>query len=159
VTLANDNIMCFADLKGKRVSLAKAGSGTAANADLVLRTAGVRDQVKAQFLRFSEAGNALRDDKIDAFAPYVIKAAAYNGRVVTDAQSYGVPSTIMAQDSVPDETIYKIVKYVFTTKTQKYMKTVYKPWNPSPGSAAFKCPGIKHHPGALKAYKDLGLIE
>ena len=46
----------LADLKGKRVSLAKAGSGTAANADLILRTVGVRDQIKAQFLGFSEAG-------------------------------------------------------------------------------------------------------
>ena len=61
VTLAKDNIKSFADLKGKRVSLAKAGSGTAANADLILRTVGVRDQIKAQFLGFSEAGNALRD--------------------------------------------------------------------------------------------------
>ena len=68
VTLAKDDIKAFADLKGKRVSLAKAGSGTAANADLILRTVGVRDQIKAQFLGFSEAGNALRDGNIDAFA-------------------------------------------------------------------------------------------
>jgi len=67
VTLAKDNITSFADLKGKRVSLAKAGSGTAANADLVLRAVGIRDQVKARYLGFSEAGNALRDGNIDAF--------------------------------------------------------------------------------------------
>lgn len=199
VTLDKDGIKSFADLAGKRVSLAKAGSGTAANADLILRTVGVRDKIKAQFLGFSEAGNALRDGNIDAFAvasavpvpvvsamaatrkirliplapnelkavlgknpafaPYVIKAADYGGGVVADAQSYGVPSTIMAQDSVPDETIYRIVKYVFTDKTDKYMKTVYKSWNPTAGIAVFKNAGIKHHPGALKAYKELGMTK
>ncbi len=199
VSLAKDNIKSFADLKGRRVSLAKAGSGTAANADLILRTVGMRDQIKAQFLGFSEAGNALRDGNIDAFAvasavpvpvvmamaatrkirliplsptelnnvlgknpafaPVVIKASEYGGGVVGDAQSYGVPSTIMAQDSVPDETIYRIVKYVFTEKTMKYMTTVYKSWNPKPGTDAFKNAGIKHHPGAVKAYKELGLLK
>jgi TRAP transporter TAXI family solute receptor len=197
VSLAKDNIKTFADLKGKRVSLAKAGSGTAANADLILRTTGVRDKIKAQFLGFSEAGNALRDGNIDAFAvssavpvpvvsamaatrkirlislkqselkallgknpafaPYTIRAKDYGKGVVNDAQSYGVPSTIMAQASVPEETIYKIVKYVYTEKTRKYMTTVYKSWNPTPGISAFNNAGIKMHPGALRAYKELGL--
>jgi TRAP transporter TAXI family solute receptor len=197
VTLAKDNIRSFADLKGKRVSLAKAGSGTAANADLVLRTVGVRDQVDARFLGFGEAGDALRDGNIDAFAvasavpvpvvsslaatrkirliplsqseltavmgknpafaPFVIKSSVYGSGVVADAQSYGTPSTIMARDTVPEEVVYRIVKYIFTAKTQKYMKTVYKSWSPEPGLAAFKSAGIKMHPGALRAYKELGM--
>lgn len=197
VTLAKDNINSFADLKGKRVSLAKAGSGTAANADVVLRAVGVRDQIKAQFLGFSESGNALRDGNIDAFAvssavpvpvvtamaatrkirliplnptelkavmgknpaytPVVIKAKEYGSGVVGDAQSFGVPSTIMAKASVPDEVVYQIVKYVFTDKTQKYMKTVYKSWNPTTGTSAFKSAGVKRHPGAVKAFKELGM--
>jgi TRAP transporter TAXI family solute receptor len=197
VTLAKDNIKSFADLKGKRVSLAKAGSGTAANADVVLRAVGVRDMIKPQFLGFSESGNALRDGNIDAFAvssavpvpvvtsmaatrkirliplsgselksvmgknpayaPYTIRAKDYGDGVVADALSFGVPSTIMAKDSVSEETIYKIVKYVFTDKTDKYMKTVYKSWNPTPGTDAFNNAGVKIHPGAAKAFKELGL--
>ncbi|MFL2669251.1 MAG: TAXI family TRAP transporter solute-binding subunit [Alphaproteobacteria bacterium] len=197
VTLAKHNITSFADLKGKRVSLAKAGSGTAANADLVLRTVGVRNNVKAQYLGFSAAGNALRDGNIDAFAvssavpvpvvtalaatrklrliplqkselkavmgknpafaPFVIKGSAYGKNVVGDALSYGVPSTIMARASVPDDVIYKIIKYTYKASTRKYMKTVYKSWNPTPGMANFKNAGIKMHPGALRAYKELGL--
>ena len=197
VTLAKDDIKSFADLKGKRVSLAKAGSGTAANADVVLRAVGVRDKIKAQFLGFSESGNALRDGNIDAFAvssavpvpvvtsmaatrkirliplnqtelkavmgknpayaPVVIRAKDYGSGVVSDAQSFGVPSTIMAKASVPDETVYQIVKYVFSDKTNKYMKTVYKSWNPTPGKGAFDNAGVKMHPGAIKAFKDLGM--
>ncbi|MDH3740383.1 MAG: TAXI family TRAP transporter solute-binding subunit [Hyphomicrobiales bacterium] len=197
VTLANSGIKSFSDLKGKRVSLGKAGSGTAANADVVLKAVGVRGDIKAQFLGFSESGNALRDGNIDAFAvasavpvpvvtalsasrkirliplsaselksvmgknpayaPYVIKGSAYGSNVAGDAQSFGVPSTIMAQDSVPEDVIYKIVKYVFTDKTKKYMTTVYKSWNPTPGFAAFKNAGVPVHPGALKAFKELGL--
>ncbi|MDA0231726.1 MAG: TAXI family TRAP transporter solute-binding subunit [Proteobacteria bacterium] len=198
VTLAKDNITSFADLKGKRVSLAKAGSGTAANADLVLRTVGVRDQVKAQFLGFSEAGNALRDGNIDAFAvssavpvpvvtamsatrkvrliplspselkavmtknpafaPYTIKASDYGSGVVADAQSYGVPSTIVTRADVPADVIYRIVKYVYSEKTNKYMKTVYKSWHPTPSLSLFKNAGVKMHPGALRAYKELGMM-
>ena len=197
VSLAKDNIKSFSDLKGKRVSLAKAGSGTAANADVVLRAVGVRKQIKAQFLGFSEAGNALRDGNVDAFAvssavpvpvvtamaatrkirliplnstelkavmgknpayaPVTIKASAYGSGVVSDAQSFGVPSTIQAKASVPEEVIYQIVKYVFTKKTKKYMKTVYKSWNPKPGLSVFKNAGVKMHPGALRAYKELGI--
>ena len=159
----------------------------------------MRDQIKAQFLGFSEAGNALRDGNIDAFAvasavpvpvvsamaatrkirliplapaelkavlgknpafaPYVIKAADYGDGVVADAQSYGVPSTIMAQDSVPDETIYRIVKYVFTDKTDKYMKTVYSRGTRARGSRCSRTPASSHHPGALKAYKELGMTK
>lgn len=197
VTLEKDNIKTLSDLKGKRVSLAKAGSGTAANAELVLKTVGVRDSIKPHFLGFSEAGDALRDGNIDAFAvssavpvpvvtalaatrkirllplspdelkkivginpafaPYVIKASAYGSGVVADAQSYGVPSTLMVQDSVPEDVVYKMVKYVFTDKNKAYMKTVYKTWDPTPGFAEFKSAGVKHHPGAVKAFKELGL--
>ena len=114
----------------------KAGSGTAANADVVLKAVGVRKHIKPQFLGFSEAGNALRDGNVDAFAvssavpvpvvtamaatrkirliplnstelkavmgknpayaPVTIKASAYGSGVVSDAQSFGVPSTIQA---------------------------------------------------------------
>lgn len=197
VTLAKDDIKSFSDLKGKRVSLAKAGSGTAANAELVLRTVGVFDQVKAQYLGFGAAGDALRDGNLDAFAvasavpvpvvsalaatrkvrliplsqseleavmkqnpafaPYVIKSADYGEGVVSDAQSYGTPSTIMARADVPPDVIYQIVKYTFLPKTDKYMKTVYKSWNPQPGIEAFKNAGIEMHPGALRAYKELGM--
>jgi TRAP transporter TAXI family solute receptor len=157
----------------------------------------MRDQIKAQFLGFSEAGNALRDGNIKAFAvssavpvpvvtalsatrkvrliplspsqlkvvmtknpafsPYVIQASAYGGGVVGDAQSYGVPSTIVAQASVPEDVIYRVVKYIYSAKNNKYMKTVYKSWNPQPGIAAFKNAGVKMHPGALWAYKELGM--
>ena len=198
VTLADDKIMSFSDLKGKRVSLAKAGSGTAANAELVLRAIGIREQIDARFLGFSEAGNALRDGNLDVFAvsssvpvpvvtalsatrklrilslnpdelkavlsknpafnPYTIKASAYGDNVVADAQSFGVPSTIIARSDIPDDVIYKIVMYVFTKKTTDYMKTVYKTWSAEPGVAAFAKAGVTLHPGAVKAYKELGLM-
>jgi len=63
----------------------------------------------------------------------------------------------MAQADVPDDVIYRIVKYVYTEKTNSYMTTVYKSWHPTPGLAVFKNAGVEMHPGALKAYKELGL--
>lgn len=198
VTLAKDNILTFNDFAGKRISMSKAGSGTAANADTVLRVVGVRDKIKATYLGFSESADNLRDGNIDAFAisssvpapavsalaatrkvrlislskaqlkgvmaenpafaPYTIKAKAYGSGVTSDALSYGVPSTVMATDKVPADVIYKIVKHVFSAKTEKYMKTVYRSWSPSPSTASFKGIGIPHHPGAVKAFKELGLM-
>jgi TRAP-type uncharacterized transport system substrate-binding protein len=95
--------------------------------------------------------------KNPAFTPYRIKAEAYGGGVVNDALSYGVPSTLVAQAKVPEEVIYQIVKHIFSNKTQKYMKTVYKSWSPNPSFAAFKSAGVKHHPGAVRAFKELGI--
>ncbi len=197
VTSAKSGIKSFSDLKGKRVSLGKAGSGTAANADVVLKAVGVRDSVKAQFLGFSASGNALRDGNIDAFVvasavpvpvvtalaasrkirliplnstelkavmsknpaytPYTINASAYGKNVASNAQSFGVPSTIMTKASVSDDIVYKMVKYIMSAKNKAYMKTVYKSWAPTPGVAVFKNAGVPMHPGALKAYKELGI--
>jgi hypothetical protein len=56
------------DLKGKRVALGEPESGTLADARLVLEAAGLSEcDVKAQYLRLSEAADALVEGRIDAF--------------------------------------------------------------------------------------------
>ena len=39
------------------------------------------------------------------------------------------------------------------------MKTVYKSWSPTAGIEVFNNAGIMHHPGALKAYEELGMTK
>jgi TRAP transporter TAXI family solute receptor len=68
VVRAESGIRAFRDLKGKRVALGEAESGTLADARLVLETAGLSEcEVKAEYLRLSEAAEALVQGRIDAF--------------------------------------------------------------------------------------------
>jgi len=67
VALANAKIKTVADLKGKRVSVGAAGSGTEANARQILEAAGLTyDDIKVQYLSFAESASNLKDGNIDA---------------------------------------------------------------------------------------------
>lgn len=68
VMRADAKVKSLGDLKGKRVSLGEAGSGTLAEARLVLDAAGVTEcQLKPQYPRLSEAAGLLQKNAIDAF--------------------------------------------------------------------------------------------
>jgi TRAP transporter TAXI family solute receptor len=61
-------IKTIADLKGKRVSVGDAGSGTEFNARQILEAYGITfDDINKQNLSFGASADALRDNKIDAF--------------------------------------------------------------------------------------------
>ena len=66
VTLANSGVRSLADLKGKRVAVGAAGSGTEANARQILEAVNItyRD-IRPQYLSFAEAANGLRDGNVD----------------------------------------------------------------------------------------------
>lgn len=68
VVRADAGINAIEDLKGKKVAVGAAGSGTEANARQILNTFGVQysDLGQAAFLSFSEAEAGLRDNTIDA---------------------------------------------------------------------------------------------
>ncbi len=67
VTLEKFNIKDIAGLKGKRVAVGAAGSGTEANARQILEAYGITyKDIKAQYLSFADAANNLKDGNIDA---------------------------------------------------------------------------------------------
>ncbi|MFZ5647590.1 MAG: TAXI family TRAP transporter solute-binding subunit [Bacillota bacterium] len=67
VTLEKSGIKSVADLKGKRVAVGAAGSGTEANARQILEANGITyKDIKSQYLSFGEAANNLKDGNIDA---------------------------------------------------------------------------------------------
>jgi len=67
VTLSTTGIKSFDDLKGKRVAVGAAGSGTEINARQILEVVGLTyNDIKPQYLSFAEAANGLRDGNTDA---------------------------------------------------------------------------------------------
>lgn len=67
LTLADNGITSVAQMRGKRVSLGAAGSGTAVAATNVLTGLGVSlDEISDAYLSFGETTSALKDGTIDA---------------------------------------------------------------------------------------------
>ncbi|MCD5401912.1 TAXI family TRAP transporter solute-binding subunit [candidate division NPL-UPA2 bacterium] len=66
VTMADSGIESFVDLKGKRVSVGAAGSGTEAKTELVLSTLGITyDDFTVERLSFAEQAGAMKDGLLD----------------------------------------------------------------------------------------------
>jgi hypothetical protein len=67
VALADRGINSVYDLKGKRVAVGAAGSGTEVNARQILAAARITyNDIKVQYLSFAEAASNLKDGNIDA---------------------------------------------------------------------------------------------
>ena len=66
ITIAKSGITSIDQLKGKRVAVGAAGSGTEANARQILAGYGITyDDIKVQYLSFGEASDALKDGNVD----------------------------------------------------------------------------------------------
>lgn len=67
VVPADSAVQAVADLKGLKVSVGAAGSGTEANARQILAAAGLTyDDVEEQFLSFAESADQFKDKLVDA---------------------------------------------------------------------------------------------
>jgi TRAP transporter TAXI family solute receptor len=66
VVRADSGIKSVSDLAGKRVAVGAAGSGTAVEAEIILRAAGVWDKITVQNLDFTQAAQALKLGQVDA---------------------------------------------------------------------------------------------
>ncbi len=91
VTRADGPIRTLHDLRGKRVALGEPQSGTLADARLILEAAGLSEcDVKAQYLRLSQAAEALEQGNIDAF----FLVGGYPVPAITDVAS-SVPTRLV----------------------------------------------------------------
>jgi len=87
-----------------------------------------------------------------------IPANTYKG-VDYDVTTIGIPSTLVTRDNMKEETAYQVAKTLLDADNRKYMVSIYKAWNPSPGIDLWKRIGVPLHPGAERAYREAGIIK
>lgn len=111
ITLASANINSVEDLKGKKVAVGAAGSGTEANARQILGAAGITyDDITVQYLSFGEAASNLKDGNVDA----AFVTAGFPTAAVQDiAASRGVKLIPLTDALIAD----LIAEYPFYTET------------------------------------------
>jgi TRAP transporter TAXI family solute receptor len=110
ITFANKGIDTIADLKGKKIAVGAAGSGTEANARQILEAAGLTyNDIKPQYLSFAEAAQNLKDGNIDA-------AFITAGHPTAAVQDIAAQNNVKVV-SVPTDLADKLIeKYPFYTK-------------------------------------------
>ncbi|MEM2007248.1 MAG: TAXI family TRAP transporter solute-binding subunit [Sulfolobales archaeon] len=110
VVRADSGIKSIYDLAGKRVAIGAVGSGTAVEAELILKAAGLWDKIAVQNLDFAAAADSLKLGLVDAaFVVAGIPTSAVLSLAAT------VPVNLV---EVPDEVLNKLVEqgYRFFTK-------------------------------------------
>jgi TRAP transporter TAXI family solute receptor len=92
----------------------------------------------------------------DGYAPLTVKAGVYKGHE-EDALCVGSNNVIICQKSLPDDLVYDMAKALVENK-EKFSKVhkVVETWT---AEFAVKDIGVAIHPGALKYYKEIGVIK
>jgi TRAP transporter TAXI family solute receptor len=110
VVRADSGIKSIYDLRGKRVAVGAAGSGTAVEAELILRAAGLWDSIAPQYMDFATAASALKLGQVDA--AFVVAGIPTSAVLELSAT---VPVNLV---EVPDEVLSKLVEqgYRFFTR-------------------------------------------
>jgi uncharacterized protein len=103
VVRGDTNIKGFADLKGAKIGVGAPGSGTEANFRQLLEVYGMKkDDVKAQYLSFSESAEQFKDKHIAAF---IVTAGVPNAAIMDVAVMQNIRIL-----SVPDDRIARLTK-------------------------------------------------
>lgn len=99
VTLPGSGIKTMEDLKGKTVALGPPGSGTVFNSTNVLKALDLYDDVDPRMMSFADAGRAVANRQIDAFAQSSAPAGAVTELAETKG-AYVIPYTDSEADKI-----------------------------------------------------------
>ena len=92
----------------------------------------------------------------DGYAKFMIKGGSYKGQK-EDVLSVGSNNVVVCRKDLPEELVYKMTKALLKNQARlQGVHKVLKPWSPE---YACRDLGVALHPGALKAYKEVGAIK
>jgi len=198
VVSKKSGIKTLADIKGKKINIDVAGSGTRMTTEIVLAAFGLKtsDLALANELKSSEGPTMLKDSKIDGYfgvfghptanikdasnsvdvdlvaidgkpiddlvakysyyAKGVISGTFYHG-VEHDTPSIGVKAVLCTKDTISEKVVYTLTKTILDNfdafkKLHPAYKTITK-------ESLLDGLAVPQHPGAVKAFKEAGLIK
>ena len=125
VTTKKTGVKTLADIKGKRVAVGAAGSGTEANARQILNMAGITyKDIKVQYLSFGEAASALKDGNVDV----AFVTAGHPTAAIQDLSTQHEVVLIPVDAAMADKLI---AKYPYYTKLAACWPLPTR-WTPTP---------------------------
>lgn len=97
VVRADSGIRTLSDLEGKIVAVGAAGSGTAVEAEIILRAAGLWDKITPQYLDFRQASEALKLGQVHAafIVAGIPTAAVQELAATTPVNLVSIPSELV----------------------------------------------------------------
>jgi TRAP transporter TAXI family solute receptor len=187
----------FAGLKGMKVGVGAPGSGTEANFRQLCDAYGIaKDDVKAQFLSFSESAEAFKDKHIDAFivtagipnaaimdistqneirilsvtgeplkkleqkypflSPVKVPANTYRG-LAAETDTVAVNAVLIVNSDIKEDVVYNLTKALFDNQAE--LASAHAKGKELNLQSAVKGVSIPFHPGAIKYYKERGLMK
>ena len=197
VVRGDSKIDSFDDLKGMKVGVGAPGSGTEANFRQLSDGYGLKkEDVKAQYLSFSESAEQFKDKHIDAFivtagipnaaimdigsqhsikiiniaddkaalimkkypflSPFTIPANTYKNQT-KPIKTVAVNAVLIAGTDVKNDVAYQIVKALF--ENQSELAATHAKGKELNLKTASTGVSIPFHPGAVKYYKEKGLMK
>ena len=196
VANADSGIKTLADLKGKRISVGAAKSGTELNARAIFKAAGLSysDMAKIEYLPFGESVELMKNRQLDAtlqsaglgvasirdlatavkivvvavpadvvkrvgdaaYQPSFIPANTYAGQSV-DIPTAAIPNFLVTHSGVSDELAYQMAKNLYENIDTMYAahnaaKTIKR-------ENAVRGMPVPVHPGAIRYYKEVGVMK
>lgn len=199
VVKRGSGIKTVLDLKGKRVALDEAGSGTLISARLVLEAYGLTEtDLTPEYIKPNQAGDKLKEGKLDAFfltagapakaiedlvasgvvidllpidgpaadrlragSPFLlvdsIPADIYKG--VSEVQTVAVGAQWITNEKVNEDLVYEVTKGLFARSAQAGLATGHSKGKLITLQSSVRGAGIPFHDGALRFYKEAGVLK
>jgi len=105
-----------------------------------------------------DMGEKLMNELVNnrGFSEYIIPAGTYPGQE-KDIKTAALKIVIFTRDDVSEEIVYNLTKAIYENKD--YMVNVHNSFKEFNTKEMSSSTGIELHPGAIKFYKEVGLIE
>lgn len=198
VVSKKSGIKSLADVKGKKLNIDIAGSGTRMTTEIVFAAFGIKksDLALVNELKSSEGPTMLKDNKIDGYfgvfghptanimdaansvdidlvpiegkpiddlvakysyyAKGVISGTFYKG-VKHDTPSIGVKAVLVTKDTIDDKFVYELTKTILVNFEE--FKSLHPAYKTITKKSLLEGLAVPQHPGAIKAFKEAGIIK